>query len=796
MLVPFLLTEPWKSLIDSQGLCSEKETPALEPVNETHFPDRLHLFVWRNWELVNTERLAQVLGTTPDKVLEIGAAMGLPKKPHLSGDQLRRLYITVIRQNWHILPEDQLIELLGWDRGHYQYVLKEDDGLWIKLGMLKPRCQRLTYQPPSAVVRHKEAEIRELVQATFGQALKEPGEPAFEFIKGLSRRNHTFLREMTSNPQADEIDLSRNWTLTWPAEDSSVLSVLVEDFQAYLRAAMSCEIMIGNAITPTGGAVNFSLAPSVSEVPGSFEVLVEEHKINIVGRDAEGLRQALYFLEDQMEYCGGPFLKKGLVNRRTRLSPRFVYSYFALYGDPLMEEGIDPFPEGFLDKLVRVGVNGVWLQAVLRNLAPSKRYSEFGGGWETRLRNLSKLVERAKRYGVKVYLYINEPRTMPEEFFTQHPQIKGTHDSLQQGYFAMCTSTAEVRQWLSDSLAHVFSQVPELGGVFCITMSENLTNCFARGDVSACPRCSQRSSAEVVAEVIQTFRDGVRRSSAEADVIVWDWGWGNDWVRNGPEAEGVISKLPSDVSLLSVSEWDQPVNRGGFSTKVGEYSISVVGPGPRAKRSWGLAKQRGLHTLAKVQWNNTWEISAVPYVPVPNLIVEHSENLERCGIDGLMISWTVGGYPSPNFEVAKSYYSSPHPEGRNSLHDVAVRRYGAQAAAEVVQAWKQFSEAFVQFPYGVAIYVIPTQHGPANMLRISHTGYNAGMILFPYDDFKTWAGPYPVQVVEKQFLRMSSLQKHVAQGACYQTNCSSQGSGNRGDLLRAFQEHGQPVSIL
>src|SRR5262245_36206899 len=43
------------------------------------------------------------------------------------------------------------------------------------------------------------------------------------------------------------------------------------------------------------------------------------------------------------------------------------------------------------------------------------------------------------------------------------------------------------------------------------------------------------------------------------------------------------------------------------------------------------------------------------------------------------------------------------------------------------------------------------------MLRISPTGYKAGMILFPYDDFKTWAGPYPVQIVEKQFVRMSEL---------------------------------------
>src|SRR5262249_37116911 len=154
-------------------------------------------------------------------------------------------------------------------------------------------------------------------------------------------------------------------------------------------------------------------------------------------------------------------------------------------------------------------------------------------------------------------------------------------------------------------------------------------------------------------------------------------------VQNGPEAEGVISRLPPDVSLLSVSEWDQPVRRGGFATKVGEYSMSVVGPGPRAKRLWALAKQRGLSTLAKVQWSSTWEISAVPYIPVPNLIVEHCENLEHCGIDGLMISWTVGGYPSPNFEVAKSYYFSSRVEGREALHDVALRRYGAQAATGV-----------------------------------------------------------------------------------------------------------------
>jgi hypothetical protein len=30
-------------------------TPAPKPISEDDFPDRLHLFVWRYWELVNLE---------------------------------------------------------------------------------------------------------------------------------------------------------------------------------------------------------------------------------------------------------------------------------------------------------------------------------------------------------------------------------------------------------------------------------------------------------------------------------------------------------------------------------------------------------------------------------------------------------------------------------------------------------------------------------------------------------------------------------------------------------------------
>jgi len=755
-----VLADAWPSWLRAQQISLEKGTPTPEPIPEPHFPDRLHLFIWRNWELANTDRLARVLGTTPAKVLEVGAAMGLPKKVELTQDQLRRIYITVIRQNWHILPDEQLMQLLGWDAKEYEYHLKEDDFLWIKLGLLKPRCEPLRYEEPSAEARRRAQEIKRLVGETLGPAINEGGEPAFAFVQQLGEATPIPSRDSQIKPSEDEVDLSQGWTLVRPAADSGIPFALVERFQSYLEHAMACETRVGaEGKSAEARAISFSLSPALGKATGSFEVRVGAEGIHVIGSDLDGLRQALYYLQDQMESREGPYLRKGTVRRDTQLNPRYVYSYFALYGDPLMEADIDPFPDGFLEKLARAGVSGVWLQAVLRNLAPSKIFPEFGAGWEARLRNLNKLVERAGKYGVKVYFYLNEPRTMPAEFFARHPGIKGTHDPGDEQFFTMCTSTSEVREWLAGSLAHVFSNVPGLGGIFSITASENLTNCYSHGHPEFCTRCSKRDGSEVIAEVIQTFREGVRRASARADVIAWDWEWGEDWIRNGANSAKVIERLPEDVALLSVSEWDKPIDRGGHPAKVGEYSISVVGPGERALGNWKLARDRGLPAFAKVQWSCTWEISAVPYIPVPNLILEHCQNLLKAGIQGLQASWTVGGYPSPNFQVAKQCYLSPVPDSNQILSEVAARRYGGAAVPEILAAWRSFSRAFLEYPMegGGIVYTIPAQHGPANLLRLHPTGYKATMMLFPYDDYQGWVGSYPVEVVEKQFEKMAAL---------------------------------------
>ena len=246
----FLLARPWGNGLRAQRLQMERGAPTPEPVPEPHFPDRLHLFVWRNWELANADRMAQVLGTTPEKVLEVGASMGLPSKPHLNEDQLRRIYITAIRQNWHVLPDDQLMELLGWDPQHFEYTLKEDDFLWVKLGLLKPHCGRLRYEEPSRAAQRRAAEIKRRVRETLGSAIDDPGEPAFQFVADLSGMRTPSMRNPASQPAEGEVDLGRGWSLRQPGEGAGIPGRVMEGFRSYLQSAFGCEVGVAEEKAP------------------------------------------------------------------------------------------------------------------------------------------------------------------------------------------------------------------------------------------------------------------------------------------------------------------------------------------------------------------------------------------------------------------------------------------------------------------------------------------------------------------------------------------------------------------
>src|SRR5262249_12235977 len=45
-----------------------------------HFPDRVHEFVWRNWNAVEPAKLAKILRASVEQVTAIAESLGLPRE--------------------------------------------------------------------------------------------------------------------------------------------------------------------------------------------------------------------------------------------------------------------------------------------------------------------------------------------------------------------------------------------------------------------------------------------------------------------------------------------------------------------------------------------------------------------------------------------------------------------------------------------------------------------------------------------------------------------------------------------
>ncbi|MBR2878373.1 MAG: hypothetical protein IKB92_04645, partial [Clostridia bacterium] len=428
---------------------------------------------------------------------------------------------------------------------------------------------------------------------------------------------------------------------------------------------------------------------------------------------------------------------------------RYIYSYCGLYSDVFDVDTKVSFPDELLYEYSKAGVNGIWAQGILYTLANFPFDPSLSSGYEKRRESLKDLVARAKRYGIKVYLYINEPRAMPLSFFENHPHMKGT---VIGDYAAMCTTQApEVLEYVSSALKDLCSAVPDLGGFFTITMSENLTHCYSRNyDAPICEHCLTRSPAEIVAEVNNTIALAVHSANPKMKVIATTWGWGYE-IFDGCD-EKCIGLMNDDVTLLCVSEQELDYEIGGYAGKVADYCISMPGPSEKSRQMWALAKESGHKTAAKVQINNSWQCSTVPYLPVFGLIIQHLQNLSHEGVNDLMLSWTLGGYPSPNIKIASAGFFKDINSDTDIDYDSTFKSLYGDNSELVKKATDCFCDGLREFPFHVkTLFRGPQNGGSANILFDEPSGYEATMTCYCFDDLTSWRHVYSEDVFENQF---------------------------------------------
>ena len=423
---------------------------------------------------------------------------------------------------------------------------------------------------------------------------------------------------------------------------------------------------------------------------------------------------------------------------------RIVYSYAAPYGDFLLTGDFSGYPDEMLARLQQTGVNGIWMQGMLSQLSPHPYASEQAKEYALRRNNLKKLIAKLGKYGIKLYLYLNEPRSLSTERLPVY--LRG---HTQGAFTAMCSSQEETWEYLYGAIYSLVSEVPEIGGFITITMSENLTHCKSKYTCT-CSRCAEKQGEVFAARVNNTILRATRAAGSSATVLanLWGWnasmGWSEEQMKNG------IDALDKDVAVMGVSETLLDIQKGGVQNRVIDYSISNGRESALTKRVFRHAKKRGHRLLAKGQVNNSWECSAVPYFPAFDLVAKHLTQLKKDGVSGYMLSWTLGGYPS----VACSLASAITTEENFDLDEWYSRESGAQAT-EVRLAVRKLCRAFEELPFDVTfLYRGSLQTGASNPWYLRNTGLTSTMVGYPYDDIQTWRGAYPMEVFLSQLERL------------------------------------------
>lgn len=598
----------------SQGECKAALFPKC-------FPAPFQAVIFRNWEMVEPERIAEVLECSADSVRKAAAEMGLNPNPdkNIINSFVQRGYLTVIRANWHLLNYKQLLQLLDWTPERMDSVLREEDFFWVKLGKFKPVCEDVLFRQLSDAEKKMTAEIAEIVSA-----------------------NNT--------------------------------------------------------------------VPKNAEAPFHF--------LNRFGEYAEARKNEIPAKQDHL---------------------RMIYSYSALYGDPFAPDASDPYPEALLRDYQASGINAVWLQGILYQLVPwLGEELPFSKGWEQRIKGLNALIQKTAKYGIKVYLYFNEPRALPASF----PLKQDFRGALfQLGAHTFCPWKPGMLEAFSAGVEQLFRAAPELGGIFCIDFNENPTHCLSKPweIKEQCPLCSQHTVPENLSLIFRAIQNGIKRSGSKARMIVWDWSW-FPGLQPDIRKKALLS-LPDGCDFMSVSENSIETVCHGVKGTVFDYSISKPGPGPIALEAWKITAANGHRNVAKIQVNTTWELSCVPAIPVPYLVKKHLDNLKAIGIEDYMVSWTLGGASGGNMELLD-----------HSIEEIARRDYG-EHAEQIMHIWKGFSDAFALIPFHLVqqIYNSPQNIGPAVPIYEKPTGYTATMVCgFPYDDLETWSGygHYPYDVLE------------------------------------------------
>lgn len=522
-----------------------------------------------------------------------------------------------------------------------------------------------------------------------------PPRDSWKFMDDLAKREPARL-QWTRRAGAGELDISGGLRIEDAYGTGEKLATAVAELNAFFR----------DAGLPENGKVPLKFARGKVAGRESYRLNAGESGVELIAEDDEGMRRGIYFLENLMASQNGAFLPYGKTERKPWLKNRISRCFFGpikrppFNRDELLDD-IDYYPGDYLGKLAREGINGLWITVEFRDLAETS-FTKRDPLAQKRLEKLRKTVERCGKYGIKIWLFSIEPASLPKDdpLLAAHPEWKGARGWRND--YAFCTSGESALRYLRESLADIFAQVPNLGGLINISHGERITNCLsalpAVSDAQvACPRCSKLPKWKIHADAARAMSEGMRESNPEAELISWLYQpqpeaerapWVFDLARHVPEGVIIQYNFESGAFKKQLGRW-----RSG-----GDYWLSFCGPAQPFARIADAARASGAELSAKIQVGCSHEVATVPFVPAPGLLYDKYAQMKKAGCSSVMQCWYFGNYPGIMNEAAGELaFEDFNGAKEDFLVRLARPKWGANAG-KAAKIWNACAEGYSHYP--------------------------------------------------------------------------------------------------
>lgn len=493
-----------------------------------------------------------------------------------------------------------------------------------------------------------------------------------------------------TQPQKGEVCAQGAYLVNNFPDAENLLETATEDFSHFL-----------NLYEIAGNRYPIRLVQQETSCFEAFRICVEHDGCTVEANDTEGIRRAFVYLEDEMHRREGAILPIGVISKAPVIRERITRGFYSPTNRPPMNvdellDDVDYYPDNYLNRLAHDGTNGLWIYTHFNQLLASDCFPEYGAESAKRIEKLKRVVEKCRRYGIKVWIFGVEPSDLTPEMAAKYPGL--TSGTAWDGNRPICTYSEIGEQYCIEVTQRLMEQVPNLGGIIDITYGERPTSCASLDNYCQCPRCRTRSRGEIIAHNIDLLKEGIRRAGSKADFVSWTY---EHRVSPKEEIDEYVRKAPSDVVLMENFEDAGYQEQLGKERQAIDYWLSYTGPSQMFTGAAQTALEEQKTMFAKMQVCCSHELATVPYIPVPGILFDKYAGAHRYNVKGVMQCWYFGNYPSLMSKAAGELaFVDDFTNKEAFLQQLAGIYYGSHAK-EAAKAWGCFEQGYANYPLNI-----------------------------------------------------------------------------------------------